>query len=107
MSDTYPMPKGGWVCYHCGEHFRTKGSARDHFGGDPGATAACQIKAGDERGLVMALRKAEGDVAFWKERALKDESEIEMLEKLNCPNCGHRKHEGVSCLVSDCCDCGA
>lgn len=25
--ETYPMPKHGWTCFHCGETFTTVGSA--------------------------------------------------------------------------------
>ena len=57
--DTYPMPPDGWVCFHCGERFTTPGGAEDHFGSHPTLTAACRIKAGEEMGLVMALRRAE------------------------------------------------
>lgn len=63
MSDAvewvYNRPKHGWVCFHCGDVFRTPGAARDHFGFSPAATPACRIKVGDERGIVMALREAE------------------------------------------------
>lgn len=40
---TYPMPEGGWVCFHCGERFTKPGTARDHFGETPskGAHAQC------------------------------------------------------------------
>lgn len=58
-NDTYEMPKDGWVCFHCGERLTTPGAARNHFGTYPDREPACVIKAGDERGLVMALRKAE------------------------------------------------
>ena len=56
--DTYPYPVSGpgWVCFHCGERFTTPGAAEDHFGESPEKTAACRIKVGAERGLVMALR---------------------------------------------------
>ena len=60
--DVYPMPADGWVCYHCGERFTTPGAARNHFGARPEATVACLIKYGEERGLVMELRKAEDEV---------------------------------------------
>lgn len=56
---TYEMPKNGWTCYHCGETFTTPGSARDHFGETEEAVAGCIIHAGDEKGLLMALRKSE------------------------------------------------
>ena len=60
--DTYPMPPDGWVCFHCGERFTTPGAAADHFGTTPDATAACRIMAGEERGMVMALRRAEDEI---------------------------------------------
>ena len=60
--ETYMMPKDGWVCFHCGERFTTPGSAADHFGARPTDQAACLIKVGEERGLVMALRKAEAEI---------------------------------------------
>ena len=62
MRDTYPHPQHGWTCYHCGETFTTPGSARDHFGESPAAVAGCIIKVGEERGLLMALRKAEAEL---------------------------------------------
>lgn len=61
---TYPMPEHGWTCFFCGETFTTPGAARDHFGADPIADTACRIKFGEERGLVMALRKAEAKLAL-------------------------------------------
>ena len=64
MSDrnTYPAPADGWLCFHCGERFTTPGSAADHFGGRPTDTAACRVKVGEERGLVMALRRVEAEL---------------------------------------------
>jgi hypothetical protein len=61
MSDRefYAPPEGGWLCFHCGERFTTVGGARDHFGFTQSSDPACRIKLGAERGLVMALRKAE------------------------------------------------
>ncbi len=53
----------GWQCFHCGEVFTTVGSAEDHFGGQQGALTGCQIKAGDERGLLMALRQVQNKIA--------------------------------------------
>ena len=55
---TYPAPSDGWVCFHCGERFKSWGAARDHFGETPRAFTGCVLK-GEERGLLMALRKAE------------------------------------------------
>ncbi len=59
--DTYSMPSDGWVCFHCGERFTTPGAARDHFGERPDDGLACRIKAGEERGLVMALRRSQAE----------------------------------------------
>lgn len=60
--DTYTKPPHGWTCFHCGDTFTTPGAARDHFGFDCSAEPGCRIKVGAERGLLMALRRAEGEV---------------------------------------------
>lgn len=56
---------GPWECFHCGEVFQSPGSARDHFGATPDKQPGCLIKVelGGERGLLMALRKSEDQVA--------------------------------------------
>lgn len=56
------MPADGWVCFHCGERFTTVGSAEDHFGARPTDMAACLIKVGEERGLVMELRRVQAQL---------------------------------------------
>lgn len=74
--DTYPAPKHGWTCFHCGETFTTFGAARDHFGATPEAQIGCLIKQilpGEERGLLMELRKAEAAVEALRERGAKAE----------------------------------
>ena len=78
--ESYPIPPQGWVCFYCGDVFTTIGAASDHFGGDPGATAACKIKFGEELGLVMELRKAEEEAREWRSRALEAEQQVESLE---------------------------
>jgi hypothetical protein len=71
--ETYPMPPHGWTCFHCGETFTTPGAARDHFGFEPSRDPGCRIKLGAERGLLMALRKAEQELSeAW--RAIHSES---------------------------------
>jgi len=62
-SETYPQPAHGWTCFHCGETFTTVGAAQLHFGATPDEMAACVIKAGREKGLLMALRAAEDEIA--------------------------------------------
>jgi hypothetical protein len=65
--ETYTVPEHGWTCFYCGETFTAFGDARAHFGGyQPFADAACRIKAGEERGLVMALRRAEMQLAGYR-----------------------------------------
>jgi hypothetical protein len=61
-ADTYAAPRHGWTCFHCGDTFTTPGAARDHFGFDCSRDPACRIKVGEERGLVMALRRAEAEI---------------------------------------------
>lgn len=53
----------GWQCYHCGEVFTTMGGARTHFGHESDAMPGCiiKVKPGDERGLLIELRKAEAE----------------------------------------------
>lgn len=65
MTDTYQAPAHGWTCFHCGETFTTPGSARDHFGAEPSAEPGCMVRVqvGQERGLLVALRKAEQLIA--------------------------------------------
>lgn len=62
----YAMPAHGWTCFHCGDTFKTPGSARLHFGADPMKDPACQIKTLEERGLLMALRKVEGELETYR-----------------------------------------
>ncbi len=73
------MPKGGWTCFHCGETFTSPGGAEDHFGATPGYKPACLIKLGEERGLVMALRKAEALAEEFLRRAQAAEAREEVL----------------------------
>ena len=63
------MPADGWVCFHCGERFTSVGSAEDHFGARPTDMAACLIKFGNERGLVMELRRTQALLREYTEYA--------------------------------------
>ena len=65
--DTYPAPADGWVCFHCGERFRTPGSAAVHFGARPTATPACRMDS-TARGLLKRLRAVEIELAQSRER---------------------------------------
>ena len=57
-----PADGHGWRCFHCDEVFLTPGAAQDHFGSTPLSRPGCQIKAGEERGLLMELRRLEDEV---------------------------------------------
>ena len=59
MTDTYPMPADGWMCFHCGERFTTPNAARDHFGQYPTSTPACQITAATLRKELREYRVIE------------------------------------------------
>jgi plasmid stabilization system protein ParE len=52
-----------WRCFHCDEVFTDRKLACEHFGADEMSEPACQIKAGAERSMVAALRRAEKDAA--------------------------------------------
>lgn len=77
-SETYSMPSHGWTCFHCGETFKTPGAARDHFGFTQASDPACRIKLGAERGLLMALRKAEQELAECRAEAPR---EVEVIAR--------------------------
>lgn len=74
-SDTYEKPPHGWTCFHCGETFKNTGEARDHFGAKPDALPGCMLRVslGGERGLLMALRRVEEELAqMYLDRADED-----------------------------------
>jgi len=74
MPDTYEMPRHGWTCFHCGETFRTPGSARQHFGSDPLKDPACRIKVGEERGLVAEIRRLEAKLGAYRSETHEDQT---------------------------------
>lgn len=81
----------GWQCFHCGEVFTTIGSAQDHFGADPSKKPGCMIKVapGDERGLLMELRKAEDELNRLRaenERMRKDAEKYRFLRSDGGPD---------------------
>lgn len=55
------------MCFHCGDKFTNVGTAREHFGGEMYSLTGCQIKFGAERGILMALRKAEDELARYRD----------------------------------------
>lgn len=74
----YDIPPHGWTCFHCGGTFTTPGAARDHFGFDPSADPACRIKVGEERGLVMALRRLEAKYVKLLEDTCDEQGKVAM-----------------------------
>ena len=66
MTDTYPMPADGWVCFHCGERFTTPSSARDHFGFYPEASPACTIPLEQFQAELREYRVLEAKFAHLK-----------------------------------------
>ena len=54
-TESYSPPPGGWVCFHCGQRFRSPRRAEEHFGKTPSMSAACQLT--EER--VRELRVVE------------------------------------------------
>ena len=83
LEKTYQKPAYGWTCFHCGETFTTEGSAGDHFGAKPHAEPGCMIRVqyGEERGLQIALRKAEAEINR------RGEEVLELLAKDRCRCC--------------------
>src|SRR5690606_36152060 len=57
-----------WRCFHCGETF-TKAQellARQHFGRDEGELPVCQMRVPGEHHLLIALRKAQDELAGYR-----------------------------------------
>jgi hypothetical protein len=57
--DTYPAPKHGWCCFHCGQTFFTMKAARLHFGETPKAKPVCATDRGGLADLIARYFRAE------------------------------------------------
>lgn len=58
--ETYPMPQGGWTCFHCNEVFTTRETAAEHFGnGDYETEIPLCIEAAttEQRQLILTNRE--------------------------------------------------
>jgi hypothetical protein len=55
--DTYPAPKHGWTCFHCGETFLGQQAARLHFGASIEDEPKCQISAHRLRAMEAELNR--------------------------------------------------
>lgn len=60
------MARKQWRCFFCDDVFTAYVDARNHFGCDQAAEAACQIKAAGEFALLQALRNAEDELARYR-----------------------------------------
>ena len=81
MNETYKQPEHGWVCFHCGEVFKSVGSARDHFGETPKEVPGCIIKAGNEKGLLMELRRTQKQLEKLKHAATYIKRELDFMRE--------------------------
>ena len=64
QQDTYPAPRHGWTCFHCGVTFHATAAAREHFGPRPTSTAAV-VRVGrwrEARSAVRCVGTASGQV---------------------------------------------
>lgn len=59
------MKKKTWRCFHCDEVFLSAARAREHFGDDQGALAACQLK-GVDNDLIAIIRSQERALASYR-----------------------------------------
>lgn len=59
------MSRKQWRCFHCDEVFTRVEDAAEHFGGQQGALAACQIKGADLT-LIGYVRELEVALARWQ-----------------------------------------
>jgi hypothetical protein len=60
------MKRKTWRCFHCDEVFLSERWAREHFGGNQGALAGCQIKGSDGQ-LLAEIRRLEAELAPYRE----------------------------------------
>lgn len=57
---TYPAPRHGWTCFHCGENFKKEEAARAHFGPTPDWTPECiERRTCSDDTLLSRTRTAE------------------------------------------------
>lgn len=74
-----------WRCFHCGESFTEAQSqcAREHFGRDEGKKPVCLMRVPGENGLIAALRRAEDDLAEWRNES------VPLMRAIECQAADH------------------
>jgi hypothetical protein len=102
--DTYALKWPGWICFHCGEHFRRDQvqQAREHFGATPDYTPGCleKLTAG-ERGLVGQVRALEAELARYREEDTDLHREIRSLETDHALALRREEEKGYARAVRD------
>lgn len=74
LQDALVEPAHGWTCFHCGEVFRARQAAQDHFGLTECEPPACvQVLTESEKAIIEDRRE-------WRERALRVEAQNEQPE---------------------------
>lgn len=79
-ADTYPTPKHGWVCFHCGEafpgNFAGSRAAREHFGALPDAIPGCRLRMrAGEKSLLRRIRWLEGELSELRARVAAEDTD--------------------------------
>jgi hypothetical protein len=81
---TYPFPKHGWICFHCGDEFsierhgsaeQAEAAAREHFGTTPDEDALCRLASRPQTELAARVREAEDLATIAREEAQRAEEE--------------------------------
>lgn len=101
QQETYQKPAHGWTCFHCGETFHTVGAARDHFGSDIMDDPGCRIKLGAERGLLMALRKAQEELAAYRREDTALSKELYRMQSQHAEHIGLAEEAGFERGLAD------
>jgi hypothetical protein len=82
MDSSYPTPKHGWVCFHCGEAFEGNlagwHQARQHFGLSCESEPACIMRVpSGEASLVRKIRALENELSELKARIAAEDTDAD------------------------------
>lgn len=100
------MSRPEWRCWFCDEVFTTPGEAGDHFGAKQTDTPGClidyrvQLEAGTNtqrgRGLLMALRRAEEELARYREEDTDLHRQIHGMESKHAVELRREEEKGYA-----------